>query len=99
LTEKQVTELIARHERGAHIDELAASFDIHRTTVMTHLDRAGAERRTGVIQRHLEEARALYESGTSLADVASHFSVDSETVRRTFKNAGISLRPRRGWQY
>jgi hypothetical protein len=99
LTEEQVNELIARHERGALIDELAATFDIHRTTVMTHLDRAGAERRTGIIQRHLEEARALYESGTSLARVASHFGVDGETVCRAFRNAGISLRPRRGWRY
>jgi hypothetical protein len=66
---------------------------------MTHLDRRGAERRTGVIQRHLDEAHTLYESGSSLAYVAKHFGVDSETVRRTFKNAGISLRPRRGWQY
>jgi DNA-directed RNA polymerase specialized sigma24 family protein len=87
------------HERGAPIDELATSFGIHRTTVMTHLDRASAERRTGLIQRHLNEARGLYESGLSLAHVAKHFGVDAETVRRTFKNAGISLRPRRGWQY
>jgi len=99
LTEERVTELIALHERGAHIDELAANFDIHRTTVITYLDRAGAERRTGVIQRHLDEARALYEAGSSLAQVAQHFGVNSETVRRAFKNAGFSLRPRRGWQY
>ena len=99
LTEQQVFELIAMHERGTSIDELAAGFDIHRTTVMTHLERAGAERRTGLIQRHLDEARDLYESGSSLARVAEHFGVDAETVRRAFKNAGIALRPRRGWQY
>jgi len=99
LTAQQVSELIARHERGARIDELAATFDVHRTTVMTHLDRADAERRSGVIQRHLEEARRLYEAGSSLARVADHFGVDGETVRQAFKNAGISLRPRRGWQY
>jgi AraC-like DNA-binding protein len=87
------------HERGVPIDELASVFAVHRTTVMTHLDRAGVERRTGLIQRHLDEARRLYEAGSSLARVAEHFGVDDETVRRAFKNAGIPLRPRRGWQY
>jgi AraC-like DNA-binding protein len=99
LTEERVSELVAMHERGTPIAELAAVFCIHRTTVMTHLDRAGAERRTGLIQRHLNEAHNLYESGSSLAHVAKHFGVDAEIVRRAFKNAGISLRPRRGWQY
>jgi transposase len=99
LTEERVSELIAMHEQGAPIDELAAVFGIHRATVMTHLDRAGAERRTGLIERRLNEARSIYESGSSLAHVAEHFGVDAETVRRAFKNAGISLRPRRGWQY
>jgi len=66
---------------------------------MTHLDRAGTERRTGIIKGHLSEAHGLYESGSSLARVAEHFGVDAETVRRAFKNAGIALRPRRGWQY
>ena len=86
-------------EQGASIDELAVTFGIHRTTVMTHLDRGGAERRTGLIELHLDEARGLYESGSSLARVAEHFGVDAETVRRAFKNAGISLRPRRGSEY
>jgi hypothetical protein len=99
LTEEQVSELIAMHERGAPIDGLAESFRIHRTTVMTHLDGAGAERRTGLIQRHLTEARSLYESGSSLVRVAEHFGVDGETVRRAFKQAGISLRARRGWEH
>jgi DNA invertase Pin-like site-specific DNA recombinase len=99
LTTEQVSELISRHERGEPIDELAVGFGIHRTTVMTHLSRAGAERRSGVVQRHLDEARVLYAAGSSLARVAEHFGVDSETVRRAFKDAGIVLRPRRGWQY
>jgi hypothetical protein len=99
LTQEQVSELIAMHERGVPIDELASVFDIHRTTVMTHLDRAGLERRAGRIDRHLNEARGLYESGSSLAGIAEHFGVDAETVRQAFKDAGISMRPRRGWQY
>lgn len=99
MTVEQVSELIAMHEQGAPIDELAETLGIHRTTVMMHLHRAGAERRTGLVQRHLKEARSLYESGSSLARVAAHYNVDAETVHRAFKNAGLSLRPRRGWHY
>ena len=97
LAQEQVSELVTMHERGIPIDDLASVFDVHRTTVMTHLDRAGAERRTGLIERHLNEAHRLYESGSSLARVAEHFGVDAETVRRAFKNADIPLRPSRGW--
>jgi DNA-directed RNA polymerase specialized sigma24 family protein len=42
LTQEQVSELVTMHERGIPIDDLASVFDVHRTTVMTHLDRAGA---------------------------------------------------------
>jgi transposase-like protein len=99
LTQEQVFELVAMHERGVPIDQLASVFGVHRTTVMTHLDRAGVEGRTGLIDRHLDEARNFYESGSSLARVAEHFGVDAETVRQAFRKAGISLRPRRGWHY
>jgi AraC-like DNA-binding protein len=99
LTQEQVFELITMHERGVPIDELASFFGVHRTTVMTHVDRGGVERRTGLIDRHLDEARNLYESGSSLTRVAEHFGVDGETVRQAFRKAGISLRPRRGWHY
>jgi transposase-like protein len=98
LTREQVSELIAMHHDGMPIDEIAATFRVHRTTVMAHLDRVGVERRSGIIKGHLDEARTLYEPGSSLARVAEHFGVDAETVRRSFKNAGMSLRARRGWQ-
>jgi transposase-like protein len=99
LTQVQVSELVAKHERGVAINEIAATFGIHRTTVMTHLDRAGVQRRTGRMQRSLGEARSMYESGASLSCVAKQFGVDAETVRRAFKSAGTSLRHGRGWQY
>ena len=57
LTNERLSELILMHARGVPIDELASVFDIHRTTVMTHLDRASVDRRTGLIDRHLTEAR------------------------------------------
>lgn len=97
LSSAQVDVLLEHYDQGEGINRLAARFGIHRTTVMEHLDRAGVGRRVGLIDRHLQEARQLYESGLSLAKVAQHFSVDGETVRQAFKRAGVPLRPRRGW--
>ncbi|HEX4492092.1 MAG TPA: helix-turn-helix domain containing protein [Acidimicrobiia bacterium] len=97
LTSDQVDDLITSHLDGESIAELAARFGIHRTTVMKHLDRAGVERRAGVIERHLERARTLYESGLSLAKVGEHFGVDGETVRQSLKRAGVVIRRRNGW--
>ena len=42
------------HERGLPIDKLASVFDVHRTTVMTHLDRAGVERREPVVDLKID---------------------------------------------
>ena len=39
LTASQIDELLATRAAGATITELAARFDIHRTTVMAHLKR------------------------------------------------------------
>lgn len=78
------------------IDELAGRFGIHRTTVMTHLDRHGVERRTGNVQRRIDEALRLYESGWSLARIGTEFGVNAETARRALRGAGVSMRPRPG---
>jgi DNA-directed RNA polymerase specialized sigma24 family protein len=93
----EVDGLLALHESGVMINDLAAAFGISRTTVMSQLDRAGVERRSGVIDRHLAEAASLYDSGWSLATVAKHFNVDAGTVWRAFRRGGVPTRRRAGW--
>jgi len=78
------------------INDLAVVFGVSRTTVMSQLDRAGVERRSGVIDRHLVEARDLYGRGWSLVRVGEHFNVDAGTVWRAFRRAGVPTRPRAG---
>jgi DNA-directed RNA polymerase specialized sigma24 family protein len=97
LSENEVLSLVRAHARGDTIDELATTFDIHRTTVMAHLERQGAPRRSGTVTKNIDEATRLYEEGWSLARLGEHFSVDGETVRRALRAAGVTLRPRRGW--
>jgi hypothetical protein len=96
LTPDEVEELLALHATGVMINDLAVLFGISRTTVMSHLDRSGVERRAGVIERHLTEAAELYSTGWSLANVGRHFNVDAGTVWRAFRRAGVPTRPRSG---
>ena len=98
LDESEVGALIGAHGEGKGLDELASEFGVHRTTVMNHLDRAGVERRSGFVERHLDEARVLYESGRSLADVGLQLGVSGDTIRLAFRAHGIAVRARPGWR-
>jgi AraC-like DNA-binding protein len=74
---------------------------VNRTTIITHLDRAGIERRR-VTRKMTEDsvARAAkrYGQGASLAVVAQVFGVHASTLAREFSRAGVAIRPRLGWQ-
>jgi DNA-binding transcriptional ArsR family regulator len=93
----EVLSLVHAYTQGDTIDELATTFGIHRTTVMAHLERQTAPRRSGTVTKDIDEAIRLYEGGWSLDRVGEHFGVDGETVRRALRAAGVTLRPRRGW--
>ncbi len=45
------------------------------------------------------EAALMYRDGHSLKTVADKFKVDTRTLGREFRNAGVPIRPRRGWTY
>jgi transposase-like protein len=96
LSPTDIERLVARYRTGTPINDLAAEFEINRTTVMKHIERMGAPRRRGVVLDHLDEARRLYEQGWSLARLGRHLGVDPGTVGYTFKNAGVPTRPRSG---
>jgi transposase-like protein len=96
LSPTDIERLVKRYRTGTPINDLAAEFEINRTTVMKHIERTGAPRRRGVVLDHLDEARRLYEQGWSLARLGRHLGVDPGTVWYTFKNAGVPTRPRSG---
>jgi predicted DNA-binding protein (UPF0251 family) len=96
LSPADIDQLIELYVAGKEINDLASQFEISRTTVMKHVERAGAPRRRGVIVEHLNEARCLYEQGWSLARVGEHFGVDPNTVWYTFRKAGIARRDSHG---
>jgi hypothetical protein len=96
LDAEEVDKMLERYRAGAEINALATEFGINRTTVMKHVERAGAPRRRNLVRDHLDEARRLYDRGWSLAKVAQHFGVDPGTVGYTFRKAGIPRRDTRG---
>ncbi|MHB1988526.1 MAG: helix-turn-helix domain-containing protein [Acidimicrobiales bacterium] len=101
LSAAEIEQLIHLYPQGASIDALACRYQVHRTTVIHHLDRAGIARRR-VVRKMTDESVALaaarYEQGASLALVASEFGVHQRTLTRELRRAGASIRPRRGWR-
>jgi len=45
LDEKQVLSLVGEYVAGSSVRELVKQWGVHRTTVISHLERAGVERR------------------------------------------------------
>jgi uncharacterized protein (DUF433 family) len=97
LAPNEVDNLLRAVSHGDTIDQLATTFGVHRTTVIAHLERQGAPRRSGIVANNIDEAIRLYKEGWSLARVGEHFDVDAETVRRALRTAKVALRPRNGW--
>jgi DNA invertase Pin-like site-specific DNA recombinase len=101
LAAAEIEQLIHQYSQGTSIDALACRYEVHRTTVIHHLDRAGIARRR-VVRKMTDESVALaaarYEQGASLALVASELGVHQRTLTREFRRVGISIRPRRGWR-
>lgn len=97
LTEVQVRELAEAREAGMEINDLAERFGIDRSTVITHLRRAGVpgRKRQG---RSLDPcgllaAGELYAQGASLVEVGVAFDVDRRYLRKVLPEAGFALRP------
>jgi hypothetical protein len=78
------------------VKELAASFRVNRTTVLGQVRRHGVPKRERrVLQgEEVDRAAQLYAGGQSADSVAAQLGVAASTVRRTMKNAGVTLRPK-----
>jgi hypothetical protein len=78
--------------------DLAKRFGIDRKTVGQHLRRRNIDTKpAGLHPDDVPAAAALYRAGWSLIRIAEKFAVAGNTVRRCLLEAGVELRPRRGW--
>jgi DNA-binding CsgD family transcriptional regulator len=83
LSDDQVRSLVEAYKAGIAINELAAEFHVHRSTVLDHLNRAGTKRRHPAVDSHqVEEAAQLRGAGKSFRDIGRHFGVHASTVRQ-----------------
>ena len=99
LSPAQASDLVAAYQAGMKIRELAARFNVNRTTVLAHVERARVPRHSDHGKwddTMLAEAASLYEQAHSLAAIGQRFGVHAKTVASRLRQAGVQRRPRRG---
>ena len=99
LSAADIGDLCHLYSEGRSIDSLARQYEVNRTTIITHLDRADIDRRR--VARKMSDdsvakAAKRYGDGAPLAVVANEFDFHARTLAREFRRAGVSIRPRRG---
>lgn len=95
LTFDQIAELAETYRSGKTIKELASAFGVHRTTVAAHLEAQGITRR-GLGQVDAAKAAHLYNDVWSSRRLGEKFGVSANTLLRSLRQAGVSIRPPRG---
>jgi len=99
LSKGDVALLVKAYRSGSSVKTLAAEIQIHRTTVMNHLERAGELRRPNVrawTDEQVAQAAGLYQDGASLLTVGKQFNVSANTIQHELMKTGVVIRPRRG---
>lgn len=84
---KQVTplireQLVADYRAGLGIYELAQKHGLHRYTVSQHLAAAGVVMRRTITVGEKMQARELYMSGATYAEIARQLKRDPATVKK-----------------
>jgi hypothetical protein len=75
------------------VRDLAKKFGIHRLTVTAHLQRHSVGlRQSGLEPVEVQAAASLYLQGWSLARLGEKYGVDSTTVWRAMRAAGVTMR-------
>ncbi len=94
----EVAELVAAYRRGVPVEDLAAAFRVHRTTVLGHVRRHGVPKRErrALQGEDLGRAAQLYAEGRSAAWVAVQFGVAASTVQRALKEPVLPCGPEGG---
>ncbi len=79
------------------VKQIAERFGVHRTTITKIVTSAGVKVRSKPLASSTrDEARHLYNSGRSLAQVAEQLGVSASAVRSAVLVAGGTLRPAGG---
>jgi len=84
LTPEEIREIGEEYQADLSIRQLAEKWQINRETVRLALKRAGVDARKpkALTDLELQEARALYEGGTSLNRLGRIYGIDPKTMKR-----------------
>lgn len=94
LTDDQRSSVIHRYEDGETSTRLAAEFGVAKSTILSILrTNAVRVRRQPLTAEEVTDAARLYESGSSLSQVATELKVNQETMRVAIIAVGVTLRP------
>jgi AraC-like DNA-binding protein len=93
LSHEEQVKVVTMYQAGKTINAVAREFKLHRTTVTAILDRHDVPVRPHYMtQSHVDQARVLYESGSSLARIGDRLGFDAQTVRTHLFRAGVQIR-------
>jgi len=96
----QILKLIAEYLQGQSVAQISRSWQIHRTTVMDHLDRQDIKTRAHkrkMTDNQVRAAAKRYRAGQSLARLGKHYNVDPKTIAKELRQAGVTIRPKGRW--
>ncbi|WP_416517358.1 helix-turn-helix domain-containing protein [Bifidobacterium asteroides] len=87
--------VLEAYAAGTPVKEIASSFDIYRSTVWKIVTGAGQPTRNHDLSLDVrEEARGLYESGLTLAEITKKLGVGRLNARAAIISTGGAIRPR-----
>jgi uncharacterized protein (DUF433 family) len=91
----EIDDLVAAYEAGTSIKDLAAQFEINRSTILAHLAEQDISRRYPALNpEEVAEVCELYDRGLSSSEIGQLFEVSADTVLRALRKMGIRTRPR-----
>lgn len=103
INEVQEQEIIELHNQGHAASVIARTLDVPVKTLYATMKRMGLElvrtgRRSGVTPIQIDEMVELYGNGMSTTEIGEKYDVNSGTVTRYLREAGVDIRPA-GFRY
>lgn len=88
----QVAPLVDEYRQGVPVGELAARYNVHRTTVSEHARRHGLlPRRRSLDEDERARAAGLYVDGLSMSAIAQRFGVGRSAIRTALVANGVAI--------
>jgi hypothetical protein len=88
--------MIERYVSGERAFELAAAFDVHRSTIADLVQRTGVRRSNRLTDDEISRAAALYDEDWSCGRIGEELGRDPKSVWGVLQRAGVQFRDTHG---